>query len=58
MGNTVLSFGIGNLIGIGLFLVCVRSGLIHKWSGLTKAPRSKSAYVYKNLNKKGCGISC
>jgi len=50
MGSTVLSFGIGNLIGIVLFLVCVRSGLIHKWSGLPKKPRSKSVDLNMGLD--------
>lgn len=31
--STIVSFEIGYLIGIILFLICERKGLIHKWSG-------------------------
>jgi len=40
--STVVSFEIGCLIGIVMFLVCERKGLIHKWSGLTKNLRPKA----------------
>ena len=56
MGSTVLSFAIGNLIGIGLFLVCVRSGLIHKWSGLPKETRPTSVELHLDLGKKAYKI--
>jgi len=49
MDNTPLFFGVGCLIGIVLFFVCERLGLLHKWSGL-KDPRMQS--VAKNSEEK------
>ena len=40
MDNRVLFVGVGLIIGIILFFICERKGLIHKWSGL-KDPRQK-----------------
>ncbi len=51
MDNTVLFVGIGFLIGIILFFVCERMGLLHKWSGLTD-PRSKEVDIDQDLNNK------
>ncbi len=45
----VLFFGIGCMIGIILFFICERKGLIHKWHGLSK--KSHPSY-HLGLNKK------
>jgi hypothetical protein len=41
MGEAALFFGMGLPIGIILFFILERTGLIYKWSGL-KPPPSKS----------------
>jgi len=51
MDNTVLFVGVGLLIGIILFFICERKGLIHKWSGL-KDPRQKHVDIDRDLDEK------
>jgi hypothetical protein len=34
MSNLVLPFGIGIVLGIILFFILERAGLLHKWMGL------------------------
>lgn len=49
MSGTVQFLGLGFLIGIILFFVCERKGLLHKWSGLkTPAEMAKEREAQEN----------
>lgn len=47
MSELIMPFGIGFLIGIVLFIVVERVGLLDKWLGLEPAP--KAALQHKEI---------